>query len=102
MSPRCWISRASRFASAQPPPSTWIPFGAGARRCVGAHVAMPVMSAVLTELVAGGAPRPVGPPPQPVARISLRLDGERRLRWSAPGAVWREDHQDVAGGHDLV
>ena len=39
-----------RFLGHNPPPNTWIPFGGGARRCIGAGVAMMVGVAVRREV----------------------------------------------------
>ncbi|MGI8761786.1 MAG: cytochrome P450 [Jatrophihabitantaceae bacterium] len=52
--------RPGRFLGANPPPATWIPFGGGIRRCLGASLAsveaQAVLKAVLTrvDIVPGG------------------------------------------------
>ncbi|WP_433688059.1 cytochrome P450 [Micromonospora carbonacea] len=41
----------ARFLDGQPPAHTWLPFGGGARRCVGAGFAIMEMTVVLAELL---------------------------------------------------
>jgi cytochrome P450 family 135 len=54
--------RPERFLNGSPPPATWIPFGGGLRRCLGASLAMVeaqvVLKAVLhrVDIAPGGAP----------------------------------------------
>jgi cytochrome P450 len=54
--------RPERFLDGSPPPATWIPFGGGLRRCLGAALAMVEAQAVLkavlqrVDLAPGGAP----------------------------------------------
>ena len=54
--------RPERFLGANPPPATWIPFGGGLRRCLGATLAMveavAVLKAVLqrVDISPGGQP----------------------------------------------
>lgn len=53
--------RPERFLGANPPPATWIPFGGGLRRCLGASLAMleavAVLKAVLQRVdIAPGGP----------------------------------------------
>jgi cytochrome P450 len=43
--------RPERFLDAQPEPYTWIPFGGGVRRCLGASFALTEMRVVLRELL---------------------------------------------------
>jgi cytochrome P450 len=44
--------RPERFLGSNPPPATWIPFGGGIRRCLGAALAMVEATAVLKAVMA--------------------------------------------------
>ena len=44
--------RPERFLGQNPPPNTWIPFGGGVRRCIGAGFALMEGVAVLREVFA--------------------------------------------------
>jgi cytochrome P450 len=54
--------RPERFLGGQPAPNTWIPFGGGARRCLGAGFAQLEATVVLREVL---------------TRFDLRFDGSR-------------------------
>jgi cytochrome P450 len=43
--------RPERFLGRNPPPATWIPFGGGLRRCLGASLAMVEAQAVLKAVL---------------------------------------------------
>jgi cytochrome P450 len=47
-----WAFRPERFLDHHPPTNTWIPFGGGVRRCIGAGFAMMEGVAVLREVLA--------------------------------------------------
>ena len=85
--PRLWPSpeefRPERFLGANPPSTTWLPFGGGIRRCLGAGLAgvesLAVLRTVLREfdVTADGAPerpktRNITTVPSAGARIVLR------------------------------
>jgi cytochrome P450 len=53
--------RPERFLEAPPGTYTWIPFGGGVRRCLGAAFAQQEMAIVLRELVARRSIRPTDP-----------------------------------------
>lgn len=59
-----WAFRPERFLGHNPPPNTWIPFGGGVRRCIGAGFSLMEGVAVLREVFAAydveavGADRP--------------------------------------------
>ena len=57
--------RPERFLGTQPAPNTWIPFGGGARRCLGAGFAQLEATVVLREVL---------------TRFDLRFDGSRPER----------------------
>jgi cytochrome P450 family 135 len=44
------VFRPERFVGANPPPTTWLPFGGGVRRCIGAGFALMEGAAVLREV----------------------------------------------------
>jgi cytochrome P450 len=54
--------RPERFLDGNPPPATWIPFGGGIRRCLGAALAMVEAQAVLKAVLARVDIEPVGRP----------------------------------------
>ncbi len=54
--------RPERFLDGTPPPATWIPFGGGIRRCLGAALAMVEAQAVLKAVLARVDIEPVGRP----------------------------------------
>lgn len=60
-----------RFVHKSPGTYTWIPFGGGIRRCLGAAFAQFEMSVVLGELVKRTMPRPARPDPEPVLRRAI-------------------------------
>jgi cytochrome P450 family 135 len=63
--------RPARFLEQQPGTYTWIPFGGGVRRCLGAAFAEFEMSVVLRELVARRALRPAGDGPEHPVRSTI-------------------------------
>ncbi len=56
--------RPERFLETPPGTYTWIPFGGGVRRCLGAAFAQMEMAIVLRELVARRTIRPADPAPE--------------------------------------
>jgi cytochrome P450 family 135 len=54
--------RPERFLDGNPPPATWIPFGGGIRRCLGAALAMVEAQAVLKAVLTRVDIDPVGRP----------------------------------------
>jgi cytochrome P450 len=53
--------RPERFLDGNPPPATWIPFGGGLRRCLGASLAMVEAQAVLKAVLQRVDIAPGGP-----------------------------------------
>ena len=86
--PRWWREPEAfdptRFERREPPVrGAWLPFGHGVHGCVGAHVALPMMQAVLATLVRRFDLRPAsGPAPVLAARVSLRTEAGIRLALS--------------------
>ena len=62
-----------RFLEASPGTYTWIPFGGGVRRCIGARFAELEMKAVLRTIVASADLRAVDPSPERVRRRAITL-----------------------------
>jgi cytochrome P450 len=56
--------RPERFLEGAPEPYTWIPFGGGVRRCIGAAFAQQEIKVVLRTLLAGGRFRSASPRPE--------------------------------------
>ena len=50
--PDTWTYRLSRFLNNEVEPNTWLPFGGGVRRCIGAGFSMMEGTAVLREILA--------------------------------------------------
>jgi cytochrome P450 len=72
--------RPERFLETPPGTYTWIPFGGGVRRCLGAAFAQYEMRVVLSELVRRRDVRPARPDSEPVMRRAItetpRYDAE--------------------------
>jgi cytochrome P450 len=60
--------RPERFLDGSPPPATWIPFGGGIRRCLGAALAMTESQAVLGTVLRLVDLLPVGRPERATTR----------------------------------
>lgn len=56
--------RPERFIGKQPPLGTWIPFGGGVRRCIGAGFSLKEMAATLREVLTRYDLRPARPAPE--------------------------------------
>ncbi|MGX7829394.1 cytochrome P450 [Actinokineospora sp. 24-640] len=56
--------RPERFVGAGPETGTWIPFGGGVRRCIGAGFSLQEAATVLQEILTRYDIAPVGPPEQ--------------------------------------
>lgn len=60
--------RPERFLDGGPETYSWIPFGGGTRRCLGASFASFEMRVVLRTVLSGATLRPAGPPERPALR----------------------------------
>ena len=65
--------RPERFLEQPAGTYTWIPFGGGVRRCLGASFAMFEMKAVLSQLVASRSLAPAAPASERVSRRAITL-----------------------------
>jgi cytochrome P450 len=65
--------RPERFLEQPPGTYTWIPFGGGVRRCLGAGFAQLEMQVVLATLLARVHPRPLRPEPEGAKRRLITL-----------------------------
>ncbi len=71
--PDPYAFRPERFLDEGPGTYTWIPFGGGRRRCLGASFATMEMKVVLGAVLASVVPRQVGPHPELARRRSITL-----------------------------
>jgi cytochrome P450 family 135 len=62
--PEPWAFRPERFLDGQPEPYTWVPFGGGIRRCIGASFAQMEMKTVLRTVLARSRLRAEDPKPE--------------------------------------
>jgi cytochrome P450 len=78
--------RPERFIGVKPGTYTWIPFGGGVRRCLGAAFALFEMQAVLTAVATRASLRPAAPASERTARRSITFapaEGARVVRVAA-------------------
>jgi cytochrome P450 len=78
--PDPYAFRPERFLDRSPGTYTWIPFGGGLRRCLGASFALLEMKTVLREVVRAVALRPAAPAFEPVARRAITWTPRRGAR----------------------
>jgi cytochrome P450 len=72
--------RPERFLERQPGTYTWIPFGGGRRRCLGASFAMLEMQIVMRAVLAGCELRPAGDGFEPTRRRNITIRPGRGAR----------------------
>jgi len=72
--------RPERFLGEGAPPYTFIPFGGGARRCIGAAFAMMEMKVVLREALSRVELRPTDDPGEPPRTHNVMLVPKRGAR----------------------
>ena len=75
--PDPWAFRPERFLGAQPGTYTWIPFGGGRRRCLGASFAMVEMKIVLRAVLSRCDLLPDRPDHEPTGRRSITFSPKR-------------------------
>jgi cytochrome P450 family 135 len=78
------VFRPERFLGRNPPPNTWIPFGGGVRRCIGAGFAMMEGVAVLREVFASYDVTAVGRDEPKVRNITSVPRHGARIRVTTP------------------
>jgi cytochrome P450 len=69
--------RPERFLAAKPGTYTWLPFGGGVRRCLGASFALFEMQAVMRTILRSKRLRAVDPAPERTARRAVTLVPQR-------------------------
>jgi cytochrome P450 len=69
--------RPERFLESPPGTYTWIPFGGGVRRCLGASFAQLEMKTVLATILRTTRPRPSAEPPERIVRRAITLVPDR-------------------------
>ena len=72
--------RPERFLDAGTPPTAWIPFGGGVRRCLGASFALVEMQAVITAVLRHVDLEPASPRSERLARRAFTLSPARGAR----------------------
>ena len=78
--PDPYAFRPERFLDASPGTYTWIPFGGGRRRCLGAGFALLEMKLVIAAVLAAHDPRPASPGPEHARRRNITITPEAASR----------------------
>jgi cytochrome P450 len=90
--PEPYAFRPERFLGTPPGTYSWIPFGGGRRRCLGASFALEEMKIVLRAVVGRYDLVPVGERPEPAGRRGITFSPKRGAT-----VVLRERAQDPVG-----
>jgi cytochrome P450 family 135 len=77
--------RPERFLSEGPDTYSWVPFGGGTRRCIGAAFAQLEMRVVVRTVLAAAVLAPARPDPEPMMRRNVTLSP----RGGAPAVLER-------------
>jgi cytochrome P450 len=88
--------RPERFLESPPGTYTWIPFGGGVRRCIGAAFAQFEMKAVLRAVVSRTRLRPSDPAPEASRRRAITHVPSRRARVVVHPPARRAGHEREA------
>jgi cytochrome P450 len=68
-----------RWRADPPPDAPFFPFGGGARRCVGEHLAHAEIATVIPAFLAAGRPLPLASEPEPMVQRATVLVPKRGL-----------------------
>jgi cytochrome P450 len=79
--------RPERFLDAQPDPATWLPFGGGNRRCLGAAFAMYEMKVSLATILARATLELAQPAPIRIVRRAITFSPDRGVGVRFGGAL---------------
>lgn len=71
--------RPERWRADPPPEAPYFPFGGGARRCVGEHLAKAEIATVVPAFLRAGRPVPLAPEPEPMVQRATVLVPRRGL-----------------------
>jgi cytochrome P450 len=82
--PDPYAFRPERFLDEQPGTYTWIPFGGGRRRCIGASFAMVEMKIVIRALLSARELRPAGKAVELPGRRNITITPEGRAMMALP------------------
>ncbi|OXM56547.1 cytochrome P450 [Amycolatopsis thailandensis] len=83
--PDAKLFRPQRFLDGSPPAGSWLPFGGGARRCLGAGFSLLEGSIVLRELFGRFAVAPEHPRPERIRSRPITLEPARGARIKVTG-----------------
>ena len=89
--------RPERFLEQPAGTYTWIPFGGGVRRCLGASFALFEMKTVLAAVIRRARLRPSDPAPERVARRGITLTPGSGTRAIVDGIEPARDEAELAG-----
>ena len=99
--PDPYAFRPERFLEEPAGTYTWIPFGGGVRRCLGASFAMFEMNQVLSALVGGSGSGPRRPTASGCGGARSRWRRAAAPRWWSADAEEAAHPQGAAGAHPL-
>lgn len=93
--PDPYAFRPERFLEQAPETYSWLPFGGGMRRCIGASFAVLEMSTILRTVARGMRLEPAGPGPELIARRAIFFAPSRGGLVSARLGQLAEDVEPV-------
>jgi cytochrome P450 len=100
--PEPFTFKPERFVDQNPGTYTWIPFGGGRRRCLGAAFALQEMKIVVSEVMRRFTVEPATPAPEPSIRRSITISPKlgstvvlRDRRVAGVGGIQSSNAQEV-------